>query len=127
MFSPIDASSWRLEWNDGFSVFISEIDAEHQHFIGLINELNEAIIGRMSLEKIKKCMLSILDNAAAHFAHEEALFKEWGYPGADEHVKGMCRSRRHCTRSWEVLSTAAWSTSGSIRAIPMVCRSSTRW
>jgi hemerythrin-like metal-binding protein len=31
-------------------------------------------------------MLFILDDAATHFAHEEALFKEWGYPAAEEHA-----------------------------------------
>lgn len=80
-------SPWRLEWNEGLSVCIPEIDAEHQRFIGLVNDLNESIVARMDKEVIKKCMQAILDDAAAHFAHEEALFKEWGYPAASEHAE----------------------------------------
>ena len=87
MSSPTDSPPWRLEWNEKLSVCIPEIDAEHQHFILLINELNAAIINRMDVEIIKKRMQAILDDAVAHFSHEEALFKEWGYPEAAEHAK----------------------------------------
>ena len=81
-----DPSPWRLEWNEGLSVQIPEIDAEHQQFLRLIYELNEAIIGRMDVEEIKKRMQSLLDDAVKHFDHEEALFREWGYPDADGHA-----------------------------------------
>lgn len=78
---------WRLVWNESLSVNIQEIDFEHQHFIRLVNELNEAIIGRMSKKEIKSRMRAILDDALTHFAHEEALFKEWGYPYAEAHAR----------------------------------------
>ena len=29
---------WRLDWDESLSVGIPEIDAEHQHFIKLINK-----------------------------------------------------------------------------------------
>lgn len=80
---------WRIEWDESLSVGIPEIDIDHQRFLRLINELNEAIITRMEREKIRTCMRSILEDAYCHFAHEEALFKEWGYPEAAEH------SRKH--------------------------------
>jgi hemerythrin len=86
MSLPTDPPTWRLEWNEGLSVHIPEIDAEHQHFLRLIYELNEAIIGRMDVQEIKKRMQAILDDAVKHFAHEEELFREWGYPEADEHA-----------------------------------------
>ena len=87
MSSPTETSPWRLEWTDELSVCIPEIDAEHQHFIQLINELNEAIIARMDMAQIKKRMQAILDDAVAHFTHEEELFREWGYPEAEEHAQ----------------------------------------
>lgn len=87
MSSPTETSPWRLDWTDELSVCIPEIDAEHRHFIHLVNELSEAIIARMDLGEIKSRVRAILDDAAAHFAHEEALFKEWGYPEAEEHAK----------------------------------------
>lgn len=77
---------WRLDWNENLSVCIPEIDAEHRHFMQLINELNEAIVGRMGVAQIKNCMHAIIIDAKAHFAHEEALFREWSYPDAEEHA-----------------------------------------
>jgi hemerythrin len=68
-------------------MLIPEIDAEHQRFIRLVNELNEAIVGRMGLEEIKRRMQAIVDDAVAHFVHEEALFRGWGYPAAREHAE----------------------------------------
>jgi hemerythrin len=87
MSLPTEPSPWRLEWNEKLSVCIPEIDAEHQNFILLINKLNEAIVGRMDVEQIKYRMQAILIDAAKHFAHEEALFKQWGYPDAEEHAR----------------------------------------
>ncbi len=82
-----DSPLWRLEWNEGLSVYIPEIDAEHRRFIQLVNDLNEAIIARMDQKVIRECMQAILDDAAAHFAHEEVLFRERGYPAAGEHTE----------------------------------------
>jgi len=87
MSLPTEPSPWRLEWNEKLSMSIPEIDAEHQNFILLVNKLNEAIIGRMDVEQIKYRMQSILIDAEKHFAHEEALFKQWGYPDAEEHAR----------------------------------------
>jgi hemerythrin-like metal-binding protein len=81
-----DESHWSLEWTQDLSVNNPEIDGEHQHFILLVNELNNAIASRLDLAYIQKCMLLIIEDAELHFAHEEYFFKEWGYPGADEHA-----------------------------------------
>ncbi len=91
---PVELSPWQLEWSDALSVNIPEIDAEHQHFIHLINQLNEAIIARMELEEIKRRMQAILDDATAHFSHEEDLFREWGYPEAAYHTNQHTRTLR---------------------------------
>ena len=80
-------STWRMEWNEQLSVNVPEIDAEHRHFIGLVNELNEAIITRMSLEVIQNRMQLVIDDAVKHFSHEELLFIQWGYPEAEIHAK----------------------------------------
>jgi hemerythrin len=81
------SSSWYLEWTDELSVFNAKIDAEHQHFISLVNELNKAIFTNMELDTIKKCMADVLDDAESHFASEEDFFKQWIYPAAAEHAQ----------------------------------------
>lgn len=79
-------SAWRLDWSADLSVGIPEIDLEHQRFIELINDLNEAISHRMSLAEIRRRMQLILADAEAHFAHEEQLFRAWQYPDAETHA-----------------------------------------
>jgi len=83
---------WWLDWDESLSVYIPEIDAEHQHFIRLVNELNEAIIVRMNKKEIKSRMRAILDDALMHFAHEEAAFKEGGTRTRKYMRRNMCRS-----------------------------------
>ncbi len=78
---------WRLEWSQELSVHNPEIDAEHKHFIELINALNEAIAERMSLSEVRKRMQDVLNDAVAHFDHEEILFIEWDYPEAEQHAR----------------------------------------
>ena len=41
---------WVLKWSDQLSVNIPEIDAEHQHFIQLCDEFNEAITREFKFE-----------------------------------------------------------------------------
>lgn len=78
---------WRLEWDESLSMCIPEIDVEHRRFIRLVNDLNDAIVDRMDSAEIRKRMQRIIDDAIAHFAHEEELFRKWGYPRAEEHAK----------------------------------------
>lgn len=78
---------WKLTWNEGMSVGIPEIDADHKRFVSLLDDLNRAILDRMEPEEIKMRLQAILDDAAKHFAHEEKLFRSWNYPDADEHAR----------------------------------------
>ena len=83
---------WALQWSDQLSVNIPEIDAEHQHFIQLCDEFNEAITLGKGLAEIQKCMQAILDDAGGHFYREENLLKKWGYPEAEEHAQKHARA-----------------------------------
>ncbi|MDO9054502.1 MAG: hemerythrin domain-containing protein [Gallionella sp.] len=81
------APVWQLDWDESLSMHIPEIDTEHQRFILLVNALNEAIVARMDMKEVKKRMRALQGDAVAHFAHEEKLFREWGYPQAEEHAR----------------------------------------
>ena len=77
---------WGTEWADALSMSNPEIDAEHKHFIDLVNKLNAEIASQgRDKDNILRIMDLILDDARAHFAHEERLFKEKAYPKAQEH------------------------------------------
>ncbi|MDD2722255.1 MAG: hemerythrin family protein [Gallionella sp.] len=87
MSSPNESLPWRLEWSDELSVHLPEIDAEHQRFVRLVNELNEVIVARAGVEEVKARMRLLQEDAEAHFAHEEALFRQWHYPDAEAHAQ----------------------------------------
>jgi len=87
----MQTDTWKLEWNEELSVGISDIDAEHRHFIELVNNLNRAILDRKEWTAIRQCMQLILDDAGKHFAHEEALFREWTIPAQTTTQNGISR------------------------------------
>jgi hemerythrin len=74
-----------LNWSEELSVGDPEVDAEHQRFIAMVNELNDAISQRKALEKIKKCMNAIIEDAEMHFAHELELFITQGRADVETH------------------------------------------
>ena len=75
-----------LEWNEGMSVGIPEINADHQRFILLINELNRSITERMKAAEIHKRLQLVIDDTERHFEQEEKFFQEWRYPNAKVHA-----------------------------------------
>jgi len=77
---------WNLEWNEGMSVGIPEIDADHQRFISLLNELNRSITERMKATEIHKRLQHVIDDTERHFEQEEKFFHEWRYPNAAVHA-----------------------------------------
>jgi hemerythrin-like metal-binding protein len=77
---------WNLEWNEGMSVGIPEIDTDHQRFIALINELNRSITERKKATEIHKRLQLVIDDTERHFEQEEKFFQEWRYPNAGIHA-----------------------------------------
>lgn len=78
--------TWKFEWNDGMSVGIPEIDAEHKNFVRLINDLNLSIAEGKEQAEIRNRLQRIVDDAIDHFEHEEQLFQSWNYPDAEGHA-----------------------------------------
>jgi hemerythrin len=73
-------AGFRFEWSEFFRVNVKLLDDQHRTLFALVNALSEAI-GRMGIvsghEKEKR---EVLEYTRSHFADEEALMKENGYP-----------------------------------------------
>jgi hemerythrin len=78
---------WKLEWNEGMSVGIPEIDDDHKQFILLINELNRSIAERMRPTEILKRLQFIVEDTERHFEREERFLQERHYPDAEGHTR----------------------------------------
>ena len=78
---------WSLEWNDGMSVGIPEIDEDHKRFILLIDELNHSITERKSSTEIQRRLQHVIEDANRHFEQEEKFFRDRQYPNVEGHVR----------------------------------------
>ena len=83
----METEVWSLDWSDDMSVGIPEIDHEHQHFIGLIKDLNQAIVSRTELAEIRKKLQAILDHAGTDAAIEDGILRQKNYPQASDHAQ----------------------------------------
>lgn len=89
MKQKVDMSEriWQVEWNDSMSFGNPVADEEHKQLIALINRLNVTVVDRMATDAVVKATNDILAFVNFHFPNEERLFKEVGYPDADDHTQ----------------------------------------
>lgn len=74
-----------VEWDDKYKVGIRIIDSQHQHFVGIMNKLFEAIQTDED-GLVLRITEELVDYADKHFAVEEKYFKKFNYPYAKEHT-----------------------------------------
>lgn len=110
-------SPLEIIWSDALSMHNSEIDAQHQHFIKLVNDLN-GVNMKQPLEKdeILRILGLIIDDAIAHFSYEEQLLRVKEYPLLQEHVQShtelMSSFDQAKTEIENTSIRAAWSKAG---------------
>ncbi len=76
-----------MNWDNSLSVSVAEIDRQHQKWIGLINDLHEAMKGGKGGEAVGKIIKELIAYTQFHFGTEEKYFKQFGYPDAEKHIK----------------------------------------
>jgi hemerythrin-like metal-binding protein len=72
-------------WDAHYSVGIGEIDRQHQKLFVLFNELYDAMQQGHGNDVVGNVLASVVDYTAYHFAHEEELFRRYGYPDEAAH------------------------------------------
>lgn len=82
----MDDNGFELRWTNVLTVGVPVMDAEHQAFIGRVNELNQAVIECRDKATIGYLMDSMLAEAAIHFRNEEQLLLAWKYPDRAVHA-----------------------------------------
>ncbi len=76
-----------IKWTPDLSVGVKEIDAQHQAFVGMLNELYDSFVVPDYKEKTGIILPRLVDYALLHFATEEKYFDLFKYEGTEEHVK----------------------------------------
>jgi len=76
-----------IEWDDSFSVDISEIDKQHQKLFAMINELADATHGDTAENTLRGIADGLVSYIDVHFTCEEDYFDQFGYAEAQGHKK----------------------------------------
>jgi hemerythrin-like metal-binding protein len=81
---------------------IPAMDEEHSRFLSRVQDLNAAIAEHRSPHDIERCLQTIVQEARAHFDHENQRFAELGYPDAARHAAAHALLGRQL---WDALRT----------------------
>jgi len=75
-----------VNWNDSLDIGINDIDRDHRSLAAALNELYELAKRNADNEALRAALHEILRIAEDHFATEERIFREYGYPETEAHV-----------------------------------------
>lgn len=74
-----------IEWNDSYSVNISEIDTQHQNLVGILNKLHDAMQNGKAREVLDEVLNEMANYTQYHFETEEKYFDLYDYPDSEKH------------------------------------------
>lgn len=69
-----------ISWTDAFLTNIAEIDAQHRTLVDMVNRLHAAVRAGRDREALAEVLAGLIAYTRTHFAHEERLMSEHGYP-----------------------------------------------
>ena len=80
--SAMDQTLW---WDQSFSVNIAELDHQHQRLFRTVAELSYAVRTGRADSIINEVLEKVIQHTISHFAAEELLLQQHGYPGLAAH------------------------------------------
>lgn len=75
-----------ITWTEDIAVN-DEIDEQHKQLFDILNKLHAAVTNGVEQAQITQIFDSLIDYTVLHFDTEEKYFKEYDYPGTDDHKK----------------------------------------
>jgi hemerythrin-like metal-binding protein len=74
-----------FQWNDSYSVKVDAMDDQHQQLFKIVNELQVAMRSGKGKNVAANLLDRLIDYTIEHFAAEEKLMEQQGYPGLPAH------------------------------------------
>lgn len=74
-----------MDWSPGFSVNVKQFDEQHKKLVAMVNQLHEAMKVGKGGEVLGPILNSLISYTASHFADEERLMQQHGYPDLVKH------------------------------------------
>lgn len=86
--NPIKGDNMAIfTWEDRFLTGVPQIDQDHLHLVKLLNTLHDDFINHSSADRLNALYFELIDYATYHFAAEEQLMQQHGYPAAAAHKR----------------------------------------
>lgn len=76
-----------IEWDDKLALRIPSIDREHQKLVAMINDLYNGFQSGHGRDAMGLVLNELIEYTANHFKHEEEVFRQTAYPGAEAHIR----------------------------------------
>jgi len=74
-----------MTWTEEMSVSVKILDDDHKTMIDMLNELNDGIEANHQRASLESVIGKLSTYTKFHFAREERLFAQTGYPGEAAH------------------------------------------
>lgn len=74
-----------VDWRPEYSVGVVEMDAQHRRLLDIINQLHEVIKKGGRPAQLSEVLNELVGYTRYHFAYEERLLEESGYPELETH------------------------------------------
>lgn len=82
---PHSATHPILTWNDELALGVEAMDDEHKVWLRLVRNFQQALAAGEAASAVYAAIVDALIYTERHFANEEKLMREEGYPLLDEH------------------------------------------
>lgn len=73
------------QWDQRFATGYALVDQQHQHLFAMVGELQRAIVSKHGTQRVLPTLLQLASYVGEHFATEEQMMQERGYPNLDRH------------------------------------------
>lgn len=69
-----------INWDEKYSVGVSEMDSQHKQLINIINELYDAMNAQKTSDVLGNILNKLIGYTKSHFSSEEKYMEQYGYP-----------------------------------------------
>uniref|UniRef100_A0A831UAW2 Bacteriohemerythrin n=1 Tax=Geobacter metallireducens TaxID=28232 RepID=A0A831UAW2_GEOME len=76
-----------ITWSDTLSVKVKQFDDQHKKLVDMVNQLFDAMKTGKGNQVMGDILKQLIAYTQTHFAAEERLMKQYGYPDFEAHKK----------------------------------------
>src|SRR5690606_34516511 len=86
IFSEVNGMAL-ISWSDSLSVKVKQFDDQHKKLVDMVNQLFDAMKAGKGNQVMGDILKSLIQYTQTHFAAEERVLKQHGYPDLEAHKK----------------------------------------